>query len=174
MERIYILRGRGPSPCFNTISWISSQNRQFTSFVLIVCLKGVMPHQRSICKFISIYGILLEWAIVFGHVFMFVTYMHEHTIWLEMLWCWEYSGFVFGFSTNAALLYSRQITVQYRNTAFCMRNLSLPGMLSHNQNISGMDVVVWCCYYVYILNCSIIVYLHYSNMYNSRGVDFIK
>ena len=60
MERIYILRGRGPSLSFNMISWISSQNRQFTSFVLIVCLKGVMPHQRSTCKFISIYGTLLE------------------------------------------------------------------------------------------------------------------
>ena len=32
----------------------------FTSFVLIVCFKGVMPHQRSICKFISIYETLLE------------------------------------------------------------------------------------------------------------------
>ena len=48
--------GRGPSPCFNMISWISSQNRQFTSFVLIVCFKGVMSHQRSVCEFISIYG----------------------------------------------------------------------------------------------------------------------
>ena len=103
------------------------------------------------------------------HVCMFVTCMHEHTIWLEMLWCWEYSQFAFRLSTNAVLLYSRQKTVQYRNTAFCMQNLSLPGMLSHNQNISGMDVVVWCCDYVYILNCSIIVYLHYSTMYNSRG-----
>ena len=39
MERIYILRGRGPSLCFNMISWISSQNCQFMLFVLIVCLK---------------------------------------------------------------------------------------------------------------------------------------
>ena len=50
-------------------------------------------------------------------------------------------GLRFWLSTNAVLLYSRQKTVQYRNTAFCMRNLSLPGMLSDNQNISGMDVV---------------------------------
>ena len=150
MERIYILRGRGPSLCFNMISWISSRNCQFMLFVLIVCFKGVMPHQRSTCKFISIYGTLLEWAIVYGHVCMFVTCMHEHTIWLEMFWCWGYSGFAFRLSTNAVLLYSRQKTVQYRNTAFCMRNLSLPGMLSHNQNISGMDVVVGYCDYVYI------------------------
>ena len=34
----------------NMISWISSQNRQFMSFVLIVCFKRVMPHQRSICN----------------------------------------------------------------------------------------------------------------------------
>ena len=60
MERIYILRGRGPTHCFNMISWISSQNRQFMLFVLIVCFKGVMPHQRSICKLISIYGTLFE------------------------------------------------------------------------------------------------------------------
>ena len=33
------------------------------------------------------------------------------------------------------------------------------------------DVVVM---YIYILNCSIIVYLHCSNIYKSRGVDFIK
>ena len=39
MERIYILRGRGPSLCLNLISWISSQNCQFMLFVLIVCLK---------------------------------------------------------------------------------------------------------------------------------------
>ena len=52
--------GGGASPCFNMISWISSQKRQLTSFVLIVCLKGVMQHQRSICKFISIYGTLEE------------------------------------------------------------------------------------------------------------------
>ena len=46
MERIYILRGRGPTLCFNMISWISSQNRQFMLFVLIVCFKGVMPHKE--------------------------------------------------------------------------------------------------------------------------------
>ena len=59
MERIYILRGRGPSLCFNMISRISSQNCQFV--ICFNCMsKGVMPHQRSTCKFISIQGTLLE------------------------------------------------------------------------------------------------------------------
>ena len=39
------------------------------------------------------------------------------------------------------MLYWRQKTVQYRNTAFCVRTLFLPGVLSYNQNVSGMDVV---------------------------------
>ena len=51
-------------------------------------------------------------------------------------------GLHFWLPTDAVLLYSRQKTVQYRNTAICMRNHSLPRMLSHTQNISGMDVVV--------------------------------
>ena len=117
--------------------------------------KGVMPHLRNICKFISIYGTLLDMRACLLHACMNIQYGSRCFGAEDIPGVW--------LSTNAVLLYSREKTVQYRNTAFCMRNISLPGMLSHNQNISGMDVVLLCCDYIYIklFNYSVFTLLHH-------------